>query len=124
MDSARIETFGDLLRRYRREAGLTQEELAERARMSARGISDLERGTRQRPYRDTLSLLVVALGLSGERRAAFERAARTGPPSADFPPWRSLQSSTNNLPKQALPFIGRETAIADVRQRLAHSPVR
>ena len=38
--------FGDLLRRYRTAAGLTQEELAERAGLSTRGISDLERGAR------------------------------------------------------------------------------
>lgn len=37
-------TFGNLLRRARRSAGLTQEALAERAGLSARAISDLERG--------------------------------------------------------------------------------
>jgi len=37
-------TFGDLLRRYRLTAGLTQEELAEKAQVSPRAISDLERG--------------------------------------------------------------------------------
>ncbi len=35
--------FGDLLRRFRLAAGLTQEELAERAQISPRAISDLER---------------------------------------------------------------------------------
>jgi non-specific serine/threonine protein kinase len=34
--------FGDLLRHYRLAAGLTQEELAERAGLSSRGVSDLE----------------------------------------------------------------------------------
>ncbi len=38
--------FGDLLRRLRLAAGLSQEALAERAGLSARGISDLERGAR------------------------------------------------------------------------------
>jgi transcriptional regulator with XRE-family HTH domain len=42
-------SFGDLLRAYRAAAGLTQEELAERVGMSARGISDLERGIRRTP---------------------------------------------------------------------------
>lgn len=32
-----------LLQQYRQAAGLSQEELAERAGLSARGISDLER---------------------------------------------------------------------------------
>jgi DNA-binding XRE family transcriptional regulator len=36
-----------LLRRLRTEAGLTQEELAERAGLSPRSVSDLERGINQ-----------------------------------------------------------------------------
>jgi hypothetical protein len=43
---------------------------------------------------------------------------------ADFPPLRNLQSRPSNLPKQAMPFIGREKAIEEVSQRLAQSPVR
>jgi predicted ATPase/class 3 adenylate cyclase len=68
--------FGDLLRRHRLAAGLTQEELAERAGLSRRGIADLESGARHRPRRDTVALLVTALGLSAEERATFEAAAR------------------------------------------------
>jgi transcriptional regulator with XRE-family HTH domain len=37
--------FGTLLKRYRQAAGLSQEALAARADLSARAISDLERGT-------------------------------------------------------------------------------
>ncbi|MBA2452515.1 MAG: helix-turn-helix transcriptional regulator, partial [Chloroflexia bacterium] len=51
-------TFGDLLRHARRDAELTQEELAERAGVSARTISDLERGVIRAPRRDTLAMLV------------------------------------------------------------------
>jgi transcriptional regulator with XRE-family HTH domain len=36
--------FGALLKHYRRAAGLTQEALAEQARLSVRGIQNLERG--------------------------------------------------------------------------------
>ena len=53
--------FGALLRRHRRAAGLSQEELAQRARLSARGISDLERGLRRTPHRDTVEMLAEAL---------------------------------------------------------------
>src|SRR5690242_1693734 len=42
--------FGAVLRGFRVAAGLSQEELAERAGLSAHGISDLERGARSRPY--------------------------------------------------------------------------
>src|SRR5579872_4821811 len=55
--------FGSLLRRYRRTAGLTQEELAERAGLSRRAISDLERGERTRPHPATIELLATALRL-------------------------------------------------------------
>lgn len=41
--------FGDALRDYRRAAGLTQEELAARARLSAKAISALERGVNGAP---------------------------------------------------------------------------
>ena len=48
--------FGSLLRRYREAASLTQEALAERARLSARAISDLERGVKHTPRHDTVAL--------------------------------------------------------------------
>jgi transcriptional regulator with XRE-family HTH domain len=41
--------FGELLKRYRLAAGLSQQWLAERARMSERAVSDLERGLRRAP---------------------------------------------------------------------------
>jgi class 3 adenylate cyclase/tetratricopeptide (TPR) repeat protein len=69
-------SFGALLRRHRREAGLTQEELAEQAGLSVRGISDLERDVKQRPHRDTVELLAAALHLDGAESTAFARAAR------------------------------------------------
>jgi len=36
--------FGEQLRRLRTAAGLTQEQLAEKAKLSTRAVSDLERG--------------------------------------------------------------------------------
>src|SRR5579871_6613263 len=76
-------SFGALLRRLRKAANLTQEELAERAGLSRRGINDLERGARLTPRRDTADLLADALGLAGEERAAFLAAARRGPIASD-----------------------------------------
>ena len=70
--------FANLLRRHRLAAGLSQEGLAERARMSSVAISALERGQRRRPQRETLALLIGALALDGEQRAQFEAAARSG----------------------------------------------
>lgn len=71
-------SFGQLLRRSRRACGLSQEELAERAGVGVRTISDLERGRTTRPYRQTLGSLAEALGLSGEQRDEFARLSRHG----------------------------------------------
>ena len=70
-------SFGGLLRRYRVAVGLTQEELAERAALSLRGLAYLEQGER-RPFRDTVRRLADALALDRQQRAAFEAAARAG----------------------------------------------
>ena len=61
MVSVEGETFGTVLRRQRRAAGLTQEELAARAGLSARGIADLERGARHTPRRDRKVSTAVVL---------------------------------------------------------------
>lgn len=75
-------TFADLLRQHRVAAGLTQGELAERARLSADAISTLERGTRRAPRKETAALLAGALALTPEERAAFALAARRPPAAA------------------------------------------
>lgn len=43
---------------------------------------------------------------------------------ADFPPLRSLRVAVNNLPRQTVPFIGRERAIEEVSQKLSQSHIR
>src|SRR5919109_3133753 len=68
MNTAQPLAFGTLLRRHRIAVGLTQEELAERARISRRSIGDLERGVSLTPHRDTLALLADALDLSPQDR--------------------------------------------------------
>src|SRR5204862_4888292 len=69
-------SFAVLLRRYRVAARLTQEELAERAGLSARAITDLERGVRRFPYPDTVDRLAQALELGAEEREGLLRARR------------------------------------------------
>jgi transcriptional regulator with XRE-family HTH domain len=53
--------LGERLRRQRVEAGLTQEELAQKSGLSARAISNVERGRTRRPRRSTLSQITAAL---------------------------------------------------------------
>ena len=75
------QALGNLLRRYRETAGLSQEALAERTGMSPRGLLYLERGMR-RPYPATLRRLADALSLTAEERELLLLAIRheSGPP--------------------------------------------
>ena len=57
-------SLAELLRSLRVRAGLTQEELAERAGLTPHAISALERGARTRPYPHTVRALGEALGLT------------------------------------------------------------
>lgn len=81
-----MSAIGALLRRLREEAGLTQEELAERAGVSARTISDTERGVRRRLYADTAGRLAIALALEGADRTSFINVARGREPAAAHVP--------------------------------------
>jgi tetratricopeptide (TPR) repeat protein/transcriptional regulator with XRE-family HTH domain len=111
-------SFGNLLRSLRTAAGLTQEELAEAARVSYRSISDLERGVSRSPHRDTARLLAGALGLSGDDRARFEAAARGRPPAsgnvASPPPQGGIAAATRTLPRDIVSFTGREPEIESI----------
>ena len=69
-------SFGGMLRQLRAEARLTQEELAESAKVSPRSVSDLERGINRTARKDTAELLANALGLAGSVRELFVAAAR------------------------------------------------
>ncbi len=76
MEDEGRERFGTLLRRLRQGSGLTQDELARRAGLSARGLSDLERGVSRSARQDSAVLLADALALVGEARERFLHAAR------------------------------------------------
>jgi len=76
-------SFASLLRQLRAEARLTQEELAEKAGLSARSISDLERGISRTARTVTANLLADALAIGGSARTAFMAAARGRAPAAD-----------------------------------------
>jgi len=73
---ARSLSFGLLLKRSRRAAGVTQEELADRAGYSVGYISKLEQGVRV-PSAATIELVADALALSPAERASLEVARRT-----------------------------------------------
>lgn len=77
--------LSDLLRAYRRTAGLTQAELASRAGIGVRTVRDLERGRSARPQRTTVELLTGALDLAGPALAEFTAAARGAAPARSAP---------------------------------------
>ena len=74
-----------LLRRQRLAAGLTQEALAERAGLSAKAVSDLERDPGRSPRLGTVTLLADALGAGPEQRAELLAAARPAQPTGPRP---------------------------------------
>jgi transcriptional regulator with XRE-family HTH domain len=68
--------LGDVLKAARHDAGLTQEELAVRAKLSREYVSKLERG-QQSPTVDTLFRLAAILGIKASvllSRVEQERA--------------------------------------------------
>ena len=127
--------FGELLWRHRVAAGFTQEDLAERAGLSARSISDLERNPSQRPQRATVRLLAEALGLPPQEMAAFQAAAQRGRlvPGGAFP--RSLADDERTataigdrpgarLPRPLTPLLGRGHALQAAHDCLRRPDVR
>jgi transcriptional regulator with XRE-family HTH domain len=116
--------FGELLRRHRLAAALSQEEMAARAGLSVRGISDLERGARQAPRLDTVRRLAEALALTPENRHVLLTAARQ--PTPDDPQESAATTETDYvpLPVAPTPLIGRERELAAVVTLLRRSGVR
>src|SRR5262249_5199469 len=94
-------SFAALLRQYRAAAGLSQEELAEQAGLSRRGISDLERGTRRFPYPATARRLAQALGLGAAQQSALLAAAHSSKSSEP-------SVAAGFLPRPLSSFVGRE----------------
>jgi tetratricopeptide (TPR) repeat protein/DNA-binding XRE family transcriptional regulator len=112
-------SFAGLLRQFRTEARLTQEELAEAAGLSPRSVSDLERGVNRTARKDTAVLLADALSLAGEIRVLFVAAARGRAPAADVlaarhdgVPGGSAAAATRSLPRDVGSFTGRDPELA------------
>jgi transcriptional regulator with XRE-family HTH domain len=107
--------LGLLLKRHRLAAGLSQEELAERAGLSRRGISDLERGARRMPHPATLRRLAEALGLAeGDHTALLNAAGVPGSGTLDRDAILVDGQVRHNLPLQLTSFFGRRQEIADI----------
>jgi tetratricopeptide (TPR) repeat protein/transcriptional regulator with XRE-family HTH domain len=118
--------LGALVRRHRLAAGLTQEELAQRSGLSARAISNIERGLTASPYSRSVRVLAEALRLPDRqarellRQAARSRMDGQEPDSpASLPEgWRPTPPVIvpRQLPAPAAGFVGRE---ADLKRLTA-----
>ena len=105
--------FGDLIKRARITAGLTQEELAELTGLSVRAIGDIERARTARPRRGSAALLARALRLpdAGDGRTVG------APGHSGVVP--------RQLPHALAGFVGREAemaALTGLLDRSAGSP--
>lgn len=115
-------TFAELLRNHRVARSLTQEQLAERAEVTAKAVGALERGERRRPYPHTVQALATALGLDEDERAGFQAAVpfRIAPrrPARVTTSGRAVVDRTiPTLASRASlsgPVIGRDTDVATV----------
>ena len=119
--------FGSHLRSARRAAGLSQQELAERAGLSVRTIGNMERGASKWPYRDSLHRLADALSLRDEARAEFIAAAgrRLAPDAVPdgTRPGGARQACRARVVAAYLPatlpaFVGRRDQLATLSQVL------
>ena len=112
-------TFGDELRRLRQASEMTQEELAERAGVSARTITDLERGIVQHPRRDTVNLLTGAMGLTDDEREALWRLRKRREPRQ-----ASSRSPAFFVPVYSNRLIGRESEMAALANAILEPDAR
>ena len=121
--------FGGLLRQLRAEALLTQEELADAAKLSPRSVSDLERGVNRTARKDTAVLLADALSLTGQVRVLFVAAARGRALAAEVLAARpdgaaggSAAAATRTLPRDIGSFTGRDAELAALTAQLTAWP--
>ncbi len=104
----------ELLRRFRAESGLTQEQLAECSGLSVEAIRTLEIGRRRYPRALTVSRLADALELSPDDRDQLEQAARRPTETQD------------RLPAGVTDFVGRAESVRTLTELLlrTHEPAR
>jgi predicted ATPase/transcriptional regulator with XRE-family HTH domain len=126
--------FAALLRSLRRERGLTQEELAERAGLSLSAVSYLERGLTQSPHTDTVQLLCSALELGEPQADRLRQAARAArgffAPSATASRAETAGAIggsmplAGRLPEPLTRLIGREWEVNAITKLLGRESVR
>jgi predicted ATPase/DNA-binding XRE family transcriptional regulator len=115
--------LGKLLKQYRRNAALSQDELADRSGVSARTISDLERGQRPSAHLETLRLLAEALNLSAEERAKLIQTAQAPLIETTLRP-HSSPPGAPTIPVPATRLVGREQELDEISLLLSGDDCR
>lgn len=116
------ESFGQQLKRYRKAARLSRQELARQAGISPNTIGDLERGVTRGAQHDTVERLARTLGLSGDERTRFTSAVDR----RRAPRTRSAQTQQlgSLVPWPLTPLIGREAEMDALRTQLTEAGMR
>jgi predicted ATPase len=119
-NAAESAELGTLLKKFRLQAGLSQQALAERALISVQAVSALERGYRKAPYRVTLERIADALALSDETRQTLEHSAQRarGPRLDD-----EDRPRAHNLPRQLTSFLGRDEVVQEIAELVESAPL-
>ncbi|WP_443059150.1 helix-turn-helix transcriptional regulator [Streptomyces sp. NBC_00487] len=91
-----LKTFGAVLRAFRKRAGLTQEELAERVRYSVQTVASIEQG-RRFPQPEFVTRAEEVLDAFGALRAAAKHLSRQPGLASWFRQWAKLEADAISL---------------------------
>jgi tetratricopeptide (TPR) repeat protein/transcriptional regulator with XRE-family HTH domain len=106
-----VSALAVLLRQLRQGARMTQEDLAEAARISVRTVSDMERGLTRTAHKESIRRLADALALSGAARETFEAVARGK--------GTEIARATRTLPRDTSSFTGRGPELLNLLESVA-----
>src|SRR3712207_5060502 len=94
---------------------------SQRAGLTAKGISDLERGARNRPYPHTVRSLADALELPENERSSLFAAV---PKRGGTPTEEAVDVLALTLPVPSTPLVGRERDLEEIKTLLGQPGVR
>lgn len=119
-------SFGEWLKRQRKAAGWTQEQLARQVNCSTITLRKLEAGER-RPSESIAARLAEIFHLAPHEQEAFLRFARRGLGNAPAPvstsPWQPA-APRSNLPAAVTSLVGREKELAELQDYLQNASIR
>jgi predicted ATPase/DNA-binding XRE family transcriptional regulator len=121
-------SFGEWLKRQRKAAGLTQEQLAAQVNCSTITLRKIEAEER-RPSEQIAARLAEIFNIPPQERPAFVHFARVGwgvvpASSRESAPWQIPPAPPSNLPFALTSLVGREQEIAELSGYLQQAEIR